>query len=317
MSAICCPIPPSRTWPNSSSFSFSVLSFWASLAPSATTTMEKFFPCVRCRLRVCSQTFSMSMVFGTPTIFTPMVENLVATPRVSSPPMATTAPTFSALRFLSTISGPLAGFLNGLVREVPRMVPPRWRIPLVASRVSRSCRGGSSRPRQPSRIPITSRPCCSPRRTTARMTALRPGQSPPPVKTAIFIEKASWEPKTLHPSRRFQRLARTSRAASRNPSGVQLPARHHHQRPQEQVLLGVELAGAAAPGRPLEPLARDHFPVVRQAADQGWVPAGEVALEKRPEQCLELFLAEARVAALGMKPAVEARADVQQLVKEG
>ena len=130
---------------------------------------------------------SLSIVFGTPTTLTPIEENLVATPRVSSPPMATTAPTFSARRFFSTISGPLAGFLKGLVREVPRMVPPRWRMPLVASRVSRSCSGGSSKPRHPSRIPITSRPFCSPRRTTALITAFRPGQSPPPVKTAIFI----------------------------------------------------------------------------------------------------------------------------------
>ena len=130
---------------------------------------------------------SLSMVLGTPTTFTPIEESLVATPSVSSPPIATTAPTLRFLRLRMTMSGPFAGFLNGLVREVPRMVPPRCSVPLVASRVSRKCIGGSSRPRHPSRMPITSRPCCSPRRTTARITALRPGQSPPPVRTATFM----------------------------------------------------------------------------------------------------------------------------------
>src|SRR5882762_7188463 len=395
MSAICWPMPPSRTWPNSSSFSLTVLSFWANLAPSATTTMEKFFPCVRCRLRMCSQTFSMSMgrsgmritsappaipecvaiqpacrpitshtitrlcasavecrrsiasvamltavskpnvrsvperslsmVFGTPTMFTPMAENLVATPSVSSPPMATTAPTLSALRFFSTISGPLAGFLNGLVREVPRMVPPRWRMPLVASRVSRSCSGGSSRPRQPSRIPITSSPCCSPLRTTARITALRPGQSPPPVRTAIFIGTAS--SKSLKdapsiapiPARRKNAFAASACLVRRQRwrrSGVELPPGDHHQRSQEEVFLGVGLAGAAAPGRPLEPLAREHLSVMRQAADERRVAAGQVALEQGPEQGLELLLAEASVAAVGIELPVEPRADVQELVQE-
>src|SRR6266849_3611816 len=263
---------------------------------------------------------SLSIVLGTPTTFTPMEENLVATPRVSSPPMATTAPTFKARRFLSTISGPLAGFLNGLVREVPRMVPPRWRMPLVASRVSRSCS-----PRQPSRIPITSSPCCSPRRTTARITALRPGQSPPPVKTAIFINappgcrrrsihradsRAPQEPHAL-PGPPF------SSAAARRPSRMELAPSHHHQGAQEEVLFRVGLAGAAAPGRPLEPLARDHFAVVRQAADQRGVAARQVALEQRPEQLLEPLLAEVRVAALGIEPSVETRADVQELVEQG
>ena len=41
----------------------------------------------------------------------------------------------------------------------------------------------SSTPRQPSRKPTTSSPCSPiPLRTTARITALRPGQSPPPVR---------------------------------------------------------------------------------------------------------------------------------------
>src|SRR5688572_30007235 len=40
----------------------------------------------------------------------------------------------------------------------------------------------STSPRQPSRTPATSQPRSSDRLVTARMTALRPGQSPPPVR---------------------------------------------------------------------------------------------------------------------------------------
>src|SRR5262245_57586312 len=42
-------------------------------------------------------------------------------------------------------------------------------------------------PLQPSRTPTTSCPWSVETRTTARMTALRPGQSPPPVSTPIRI----------------------------------------------------------------------------------------------------------------------------------
>ena len=40
-------------------------------------------------------------------------------------------------------------------------------------------------PTQPLRMPSTSRPVFCARRTTARMTAFKPGQSPPPVKTPM------------------------------------------------------------------------------------------------------------------------------------
>src|SRR3989441_4113153 len=384
-------MPPRRMWPNSSSLSLALLSPPPSLAPSATTTMEKFTPRVRWRRMMCSQTRSismgfsgiritsappaipewvaiqpacrpitsqtitrlcdsavewsrsmasvaictagskpkvrsvpersLSMVFGTPTTFTPIEESLVATPSVSSPPIATTAPTLRFFRLRITMSGPFAGFLNGLVREVPRMVPPRWSVPLVASRVRRSCSGGSSRPRHPSRIPITSSPCCSPLRTTARITALRPGQSPPPVSTAIFIETASSSrrPPMLRPdfpAAQEHRSVRKPRAASRKPSGVEPSPRDHHQRSQEEVLLGVGLAGAAAPGGPFEPLAREHLSVVGEAAEQGGIAARQVALQQRPEQGLEALLTQARVAAVGIELAVEPRSDVQQLVQE-
>ena len=71
---------------------------------------------------------SLSMVLGTPTTFTPRSASLVATPRVSSPPIATRASTPSAAR-LSWIRSTPPSILNGLVRLEPRMVPPRGRIP--------------------------------------------------------------------------------------------------------------------------------------------------------------------------------------------
>ena len=71
---------------------------------------------------------SLSMVFGTPTTLTPRPESLVATPSVSSPPIATSASTPSLARLSLIFSTPLS-ILNGLVREEPRMVPPRGRMP--------------------------------------------------------------------------------------------------------------------------------------------------------------------------------------------
>ena len=129
---------------------------------------------------------SLSMVLGTPTTLTPRSASLVATPRVSSPPIATSASTPSAARF-SWIRSTPPSILNGLVRLEPRMVPPRGRMPrhcLIPRFIVRP----SSGPFQPSRYPTNSKPWTfTPLRTTARMTALRPGQSPPPVSTPTFM----------------------------------------------------------------------------------------------------------------------------------
>ena len=75
---------------------------------------------------------SLSIVFGTPTTFTPSSASLVATPRVSSPPIATRASTPSRAR-LSVICWTPWSSLNGLVREDPRIVPPRGRMPRHSS----------------------------------------------------------------------------------------------------------------------------------------------------------------------------------------
>jgi hypothetical protein len=73
----------------------------------------------------------------------------------------------------------------------------------------------SSGPFQPSRKPRNSCPCTStPFRTTARMTAFRPGQSPPPVRTPM---------RTAVLPRRASADARQSSAARRCRSGLRTP----------------------------------------------------------------------------------------------
>ena len=126
---------------------------------------------------------SLSIVFGTPTTFTPCSAwSAAAAPSVSSPPIAI-SPSRCRLCIVSlTRAGPSSCF-RGFVRDVPRIVPPRGRIPRVDSIVSSSNRF-SSGPRQPSRNPMIACPCVSiPLRTIARIAAFSPGQSPPPVRT--------------------------------------------------------------------------------------------------------------------------------------
>src|SRR3984957_7978847 len=128
------------------------------------------------------------MVLGTPTTLTPCSNSLVATPRVSSPPMAISASTprparLSLIRSTPDTPLPPASGFSGFVRDEPRIVPPRGRMPRTAWTSSGTV-SPSSGPRQPSRNPTNSRPySCMPLRTTARITAFKPGQSPPPVRT--------------------------------------------------------------------------------------------------------------------------------------
>src|SRR5690349_7079903 len=130
---------------------------------------------------------SLSMVFGTPTTWTPRSDSLVATPRVSSPPMATSASQPWAARLLVICSTP-PSTPNGLVRDDPRMVPPRGRMRRTWS-TPNTMVSFSSGPRHPSRKPTNSCPnSLVPLRTTARITAFKPGQSPPPVKTPTRIK---------------------------------------------------------------------------------------------------------------------------------
>src|ERR1700680_68166 len=132
------------------------------------------------------------MVLGTPTTFTSCSYRRVAAPRVSSPPIAISASTPSPARLSLIRSTPLrpappALSASGVVLDEPRIVPPRGRIPRTAC-TSRGIVSPSRGPRQPSRNPTNSYPnSWAPRRTSARITAFSPGQSPPPVSTPTRI----------------------------------------------------------------------------------------------------------------------------------
>ena len=132
------------------------------------------------------QSRSLSMVLGTPTTGNwKSSYSRFATPRVSSPPIATRASKPSR-RNDSRSSATDSAFLYGLVRDDPRMVPPRAMI----SSVSIAFRGvvfPRIAPRQPSRNPWHSPPLLWMVRTTARITAFKAGQSPPPVSRATFM----------------------------------------------------------------------------------------------------------------------------------
>ena len=102
--------------------------------------------------------------------------------------------TIASSRCSDTVSSTRSTFPSlayGWTRLMPMIVPPRGRIPdtcLGPSSISRP----SIRPCQPSRMPTTSFPSASLRRTTARVTAFSPGQSPPPLRIPTRATSASW-----------------------------------------------------------------------------------------------------------------------------
>ena len=125
------------------------------------------------------------MVLGTPTTGSPASARRLAPARVPSPPIAITASMLLLSRTLAMFSGPPWGPSNGLVREVPRMVPPSRARPRTLWRGS-SMMSPSTTPRQPSRKPTNSWPKdLMPCSTAPRITALSPGQSPPLVISPI------------------------------------------------------------------------------------------------------------------------------------
>ena len=76
--------------------------------------------------------------------------------------------------------------MSGCTRPVPSMVPPRSSILSMFSSSYNWTLRSSMRPIQPSSNPTTVEPYSELAvRTMARMTALRPGQSPPEVRVAI------------------------------------------------------------------------------------------------------------------------------------
>ena len=65
---------------------------------------------------------------------------------------------------------------------MPRIVPPRGKIPAIDSTVSGMVRSDQISPSNPSLMPMTRQPCPKiAARTAPRMTAFSPGQSPPPL----------------------------------------------------------------------------------------------------------------------------------------
>ena len=81
------------------------------------------------------------------------------------------------------INEPMRGHLKGLPRfVVRRIVPPRCAMPRTDSRVSDTTSSSPSNPANPRLMPRTSQFRLSAVSTTARITALSPGASPPPVE---------------------------------------------------------------------------------------------------------------------------------------
>ncbi len=105
---------------------------------------------------------------------------------VPSPPMAISDVMPCSSMTWAMRSGP-PPFSNGFVREVPRIVPPCFEMPMTWAR-PRGMVSPSTTPFQPLRKPTNSRPYrFVPVKTAERITALRPGQSPPLVRMPILI----------------------------------------------------------------------------------------------------------------------------------
>src|SRR5580658_2930351 len=125
------------------------------------------------------------MVFGTPTTRARCSARRAATLSVSSPPIATSASRLNFSRLCSTCSTPLSSFI-GLTRELPSMVPPSGRMPESLERSKGITSPSPISPAHPLRTPNNVSPAMSARRPMARIAALRPGASPPPVRAAIL-----------------------------------------------------------------------------------------------------------------------------------
>src|SRR5579875_912804 len=197
---------------------------------------------------------SLSIVLGTPITGTPAAWSLWAAPRVSSPPIAISPSSPRRSSVPRTAPTP-SSRLSGLVRELPRIVPPRGRMPRVDSIVSSSPMS-SRTPRHPSRKPMKPSSCASiPLRTTARITALRPGQSPPPVSRPSRIGPASYADAARGAGPWNRRAIRSGSAMSdrRRP-----PARRIARPALLATLAGGVAASALAERRHLRAIADDE-----------------------------------------------------------
>ena len=125
---------------------------------------------------------SLSIVFGMATMRTPASATLLAACSVPSPPMQMSASIRSDSSVDSTASRPPSDAC-GWYRAVPSSVPPTASWLRMCWRVSGRL-NPSTTPRHPFRNPMIVWPYSpSPRLTTARIAAFRPGTSPPPVSS--------------------------------------------------------------------------------------------------------------------------------------
>src|SRR5438093_547728 len=140
---------------------------------------------------------SLSIVLGTPTTGSPFFHKARTMPSVPSPPIATRASSRFARKESSSScvrsrssqepSGRCTRHLRGLPRfDVPRIVPPRCVMPRTSFGPSGISSASPSRLPNPRLIPAHSQPRCTALSTTARMSAFRPGASPPPVAMRIL-----------------------------------------------------------------------------------------------------------------------------------
>src|SRR5688572_70428 len=146
------------------------------------------------------------------------------------------------------------------------MVPPRVRMSSTSVRPIGLVRF-SIGPCHPLRNPTISQPCAlMPLRTTARITAFRPGQSPPPVSTPMRI---------CLPNLSCSVSLRLSRAVSVQQRGSHLPDRKpdfppmflDHLPPREVVArVGEGVVGVRGRGRQLGPA--DVVPALPQVAGE-------------------------------------------------
>src|SRR5262249_29744361 len=137
------------------------------------------------------------MVLGTPTTGIPYSKSCCAMHTEPSPPIEISANksnasipvlTPSSNSFGNARLSPWPTLAENFPRlDVPRIVPPRGNNPLSLWESSGIVCCGSSKPSYPPRTPMHSQPRFAAVFATARITAFKPGQSPPPVTTPIRL----------------------------------------------------------------------------------------------------------------------------------
>src|SRR5688572_23670792 len=146
------------------------------------------------------------------------------------------------------------------------MVPPLVRISSTSERPICLVRF-SIGPCHPLRNPTISQPCAlMPLRTTARITAFRPGQSPPPVSTPMRICLPNL---SCSVSLRLSRAVSVQQCGSHLPDGkTEFPAVFLDHLPPREVVPGVGESVMRVHGRRRQPGATDVVPALPQVAGE-------------------------------------------------